>query len=64
MDKDNLEAAISGAHAICNERLVFETIEMDERDIRSFLHQNKITNKIVQGRYLKYLEMYRGVMGE
>ncbi len=61
---DNLEAAISGAHKICNERLVFETVDMDENDVLVFLSNNSITSKVLQGRYLKYLEIYRGVMEE
>ncbi len=62
VEEDQMEAAISGAHEICNEKLVFETVEMDEEDIRLFLIQNQITSKNLHGRYLNYLEMYKNAM--
>ncbi len=64
MNIDNLEAAISGAHKICNKRLVFETVDMAENDVLVFLINNSITSKVLQSRYLKCLEIYRGIMEE
>ncbi len=62
VEEDMLEAAISGAHEICNEKLVFETVEMDDEDVRLFLIQNQITSNNLHGRYLNYLEMYKDSM--
>ncbi len=60
--EDLLEFAITAAHEICNEKLLFETVEMDDKDIRLFLIQNQITSVSLQSRYLDCLRMYKDAM--
>ncbi len=57
-----LDFAISAAHEICSEKLLFETVEMEEDELLLFLEQNKVTSVSLQGRYFDCLNMYRAAM--
>ncbi len=57
-----LDFAISAAHEICSEKLLFETVEMEDEEIRLFLESNQVTSSSLQGRYFDCLKMYKAAM--
>ncbi len=57
-----LDFAITEAHEICSEKLLFETVEMEEGEIRIFLSKNQVTSESLKIRYFECLNMYKAAM--